>query len=417
MNPRLPWTAKDVFALAPKEWAIFNGAIAFARATGLWRYPIETSGDLETMTEKDKIYWLYKARFPTRKAVRGSGLEDFFRGHEAFRWELPPGFVSSGELTVSAVGDLMDHPFLPNSSDYLYEDVADEIFGADLSMANLECVVHSEGTGSFTIRSTEAPPLYYRAANFRAASGTRESRYSFMATACNHSLDCGEAGVASTIRALRAEGIAFHGMNEEEQDAVQATVVERKGFKIGLLSQTFGLNAKRPPTDKPWLVNRMHLNGKVGEIDFGPIERQLRWCRDHAVDAVVAQLHWGLEHEYFPRPAQLEVAHHLAELGCDVVLGHHPHVVQPMECYRTRRDPDRVVPIYYSLGNLLTPFLHPAFRHSHVARITLAKGATKEGVTRTYVANAGAVLVRQEVDENAGRLRLVRAERDASRPW
>ncbi len=129
---------------------------------------------------------------------------------------------------------------------------------------------------------------------------------------------------------------------------------------------------------------------------------------------VVAQLHWGLEHESYPRPDQLGVARHLAELGVDIVIGHHPHVVQPLECYRTNRDPDRVVPIYYSLGNLLTPFSHPAFRASWIARITLAKGVARDGTTRTYVAKAYKVEVFQEINTKAEQLRLVRTRRSES---
>jgi len=71
-----------------------------------------------------------------------------------------------------------------------------------------------------------------------------------------------------------------------------------------------------------------------------------------------------------------------------------------MECYRTKRDPDRVVPIFYSLGNLLTPFSHAAFRRSAIARISLAKGTCRDGSVRTYVAHTKTVEVFQEIDES-----------------
>lgn len=409
MSTRLPRTAKDVFTLSLKDRLFFHGIIGFARLTGLWRHPIVASGDLETMTRKDLIYWLYKAQFPIEKAVRNSRLEGFFEKQAAVRWELPSGFApADGVLRLSAVGDLMDHPYLPNSAECLYEDTADAIFGADISMANLECVIYPQGTAAFTMRTTEAPPLYYKRASFDAAKGFRSRKFSFLATANNHTLDCGEAGVESTIGALRGEGIAFNGVNESERDAYSAAIIEKNGFRIGLVSHTFGLNAKKTPVEKSWIVNRTHLNGTPKEIDFTQIERQIRFCREGKVDIVIAQLHWGMEHEYFPRPEQLEVAHHLAEMGFDIVIGHHPHVIQPMECYRTRRDPDRVVPIFYSLGNLVTPFSHPAFRLSGVARIELAKGACRDGATRTYVTNAETIEVFQEVDEENETIRLTR---------
>ena len=123
-----------------------------------------------------------------------------------------------------------------------------------------------------------------------------------------------------------------------------------------------------------------------------------------------SQLHWGLEHEAYPRPRQLDVAHHLAEMGFDIILGHHPRVVQPMEAYRTRRDPDRVVPIFYSLGNLVNPFSHPAFRVGGVARIELAKGVCPDGATRTYVERASRAETFQEIDERRRTPRIVQRQ-------
>jgi poly-gamma-glutamate synthesis protein (capsule biosynthesis protein) len=337
-------------------------------------------------------------------------MESFFEKQKSFRCKLPEGFKTETLITLSATGDLMDHPFLPNSIDHFYVEVSDLIFGADISMSNLECVVFSEGSKPFKINLNEAPPLYYKTENFNAVKGFRNHRYTFMTVANNHSLDCGEEGVASTISALKKEGILFAGMNESEQDANSACVIEKNGIKVGLISSTFGLNAKKPPPDKPWIVNRNHWNGKVSEVDFAQTKRQIEFCRKNGVDLVIAQLHWGLEHEFYPRPDQLDVAHSLAELGVDVVIGHHPHVIQPMEYYQTKRDPDRIVPIYYSLGNLVTPFGHPDFRKSAVARLEVVKGISKVGKTSAYVKGARQLEVFQEVEENVRKLRLRRNE-------
>ena len=407
MRTRLPWSAKDIFRLSVIDRLLYSSTITFARCTGLWRYPIPCSGDLETMRLRDKIYWLYKAQFPIARASKGAGLERYFENQAAFHWALPEGFRPTTELRLSAVGDLMDHPYLPNSAEMLYESVADKIFGADISMANLECVLSPSTSESFVMSPSEGPPLYYGWDHFKAAKGFRGRNYSFMATACNHSLDCGEGGVRSTIDTLRAEGIAFNGVNETAEAADAATIVPKNGFTIGLVSHTFGLNAKKPPKDKPWIVNRTNLNGALGEVDFGQFRRQIQFCRDSNVDAIIAMLHWGMEHGTYPRPQQLDVAHYLAEIGVDVVIGHHPHVIQPMEYYRTTRDPDRIVPVYYSLGNLLTPFSHPAFRVSAVARIMLATGVDRNGSKQTYVSHADMRRVFQEIDEPNKTLRLV----------
>ncbi len=415
MRTGLPRTANDIMTLSAKDWLIYNSVITFFKVTGLWRYPVPTCGDYEFMRRMDLIYWLYKAQFPILKAAKNSDLESFFNKQMDYRWALPEGFKSEGELQISAIGDLMDHPYLPHSLNSLYEGVSDLIFGADVSMANLECVVYSEDSASFAFSPSESSaPLYYRRENFDAVKGINNRKYTFMTTANNHSLDCGEDGVNSTIRTLRAEGICFGGTNESEQDSFAATIIEKNGIKLGLICHTFGLNGKKTPEGKPWLVNRTHLTRKVGEIDFTQIENQIEYCKKNQVDLVIAQLHWGLEHEYYPRPEQVELGHHLAEMGFDVVIGHHPHVVQPMECYRTQREPERVVPIFYSLGNLITPFSDPRFRESAVARLKVVKGICRDGKTRTFVQDAHRVTVFQEMDEKNKKLRLVRRENEKS---
>lgn len=145
------------------------------------------------------------------------------------------------------------------------------------------------------------------------------------------------------------------------------------------------------------------LNEPPDRIDFSPLARQLRQCAEARVDFVVAHLHWGMEFEFYPRPQQVDVAHRVAELGVDAIIGHHPHVLQPVEYYTTRRDPDRIVPIYYSLGNLTVPFAAPDFRRSGVARIDLVKGRCRDGSTRTYVGSARLVEVEQVVPDAARR--------------
>jgi hypothetical protein len=409
MTAPLPRTARDVFTLSPRNWLIYNATIEFVRLTGLWRYPIEASGDLETMRLRDKIYWLYKSQYPVASALKGAGLETFFANQASHRWELPSGFQPAAELTLTAVGDLMDHPYLPRSGRSLYERVSNLIFDADVAMANLECVIYPHGSGEFVISPTSGPPLYYTHEAFNAAKGMSGRTFDVMVAANNHSLDYGEAGVIATLASLRREGIIGSGMNESEAASRTAPVIERQGLRLAILSHTFGLNAKKPPADKPWIVNRTNLNDALDAVDFSTIAAQLDSCRDQMVDLVIAHLHWGMEHEYYPRPEQLQVARHLAELGCDVVIGHHPHVVQPVEYYRTRRDPDRVVPIYYSLGNLLTPFSHWAFRRSAVARLTAVRGLTRDGVSRTYFKGAHAVHVDLELDHSRRRLALVPA--------
>lgn len=392
----LPRHPRDLARFSLGQALAYNGVIALCELTGLWRHPAALSGDLESMGFLDKAYWLFKSARPVRRAARGSGLEEFFSRHEPPETFLPEDFTPGVELSLSAVGDLMIHPYLARSSRSLYREVADLVFDADIAMGNLEFVVLDRSI-PFDLDLAAGPAPAFDPAAFHAVGGGEMWTYDFLSAACNHSLDFGEAGVASTIAALRARGVAFHGLNESESDADRAAVLERRGVRIGVVSHTFGLNARRPPANRPSIVNRIRLNDPVARIDFSPLERQLRHCAAAGVDFVVAQLHWGMEFELYPRPEQIEVAHHIADLGVDAIIGHHPHVPQPVEYYRTARDPDRVVPIYYSLGNLTNPFLASHLCRSGVARIHLVKGARGDGSRRTYVQRAGMSAVEQVV--------------------
>jgi poly-gamma-glutamate synthesis protein (capsule biosynthesis protein) len=406
----LPETPRHVVRLKVHEAVLLGGLGALCRVTGRWRYPPVANTDLERMRLVDKAYWLHKARNPMKRARRGSSLEAFFEAQRQHVWSLPPDLRVEQEVSVSAVGDLMSHAYLSRSGEVLYRDVDDLVFGSDLAMANLEGVIQPRDAGMLEISIRTGPSLHLGPSDFEVVKGFHGRMYGFVATACNHSLDHGAEGVDDTIRALRQEGIAFHGTNAPDADAASATIVDRLGVRIAVVSFTFGLNARRPPPDRPGIVNRMRLDGTAADVDLGLLRAQLRSARAGGADFVVAQLHWGLEFELYPAPEQLGVAHLLAEEGVDAIIGHHPHVIQPIEHYRTRRDPARVVPIFYSLGNLTNPWSAPFLCRSAVARLALARGAWVDGSRRTYVRHASATEVVQVADRERRTIALRRAE-------
>jgi poly-gamma-glutamate synthesis protein (capsule biosynthesis protein) len=384
-------------------------AASISEWLGVWTYPRAAEGDLEKMRFLDKVYWIHKTTRPVERARRGSGIETYFAAPYRQQCQLPAQFQVESRLTLSAVGDLMNHAFLKDSTGYVYEEIADLIFGADLSMANLECPVVPGQTKPLVVAFDTAAKLVFSEEEFDIVAGTAERQYSFISTACNHSLDFGVDGIASTVRTLNSRGITHYGVNLDADTAERAATLRRHGLTFGFISYTFGLNAHRPPADRPWMVNRMALNDGVDSNDFRQIAKQIEWCHTSGVDFIIGQLHWGLEHEFFPTPEQIELAHHLAELGLDLIVGHHPHVPQPFEIYQTRRDDGRAVPIYYSLGNLVNPFSADFLCRSGVARIELVHGVDRSGHRRTCVRQADLLPVKQRADTSA---RLVALHRD-----
>ena len=368
-------------------------------------------GDLADMTFLDQAYWLHKTTRPVRHAIRGSELEAHFAQEQLGGWDPPAGFQAEQEITLSSAGDLIGHEYLRASAGVLYEDVADLLFDADLCMANLECPVVPGADVALTFDMTKGPRLFYDEEQLDIVCGHRDRRFSFLATACNHSLDFGAEGLDTTLDALSRLGIQTHGSTRAGSDSLIPCLLDVKGIRIGVFAATFGLNAKRPPPDRPRIVNHLPLNGRPDEVDLGPVERSLEAGRERDVDLMVAHLHWGFEHEFFPRPEQVQMAHRLAEMGIDVIIGHHPHVVQPAELYRPRRDPDRVVPIFYSLGNLVNAFSAPYLRRSDIARVSIVKGRREDGREATYVCGARRTGVMQVVAEGEARIRICREAR------
>lgn len=397
MSKKLPETPKDLFQFNLPKKILFEGLIFFAWIFRLWKYPPRAQGDIKYMTFWDKVYWLYKTVHPTRFARKNSGLEKHFLEQKKIKLQLPSGFQVQNQLSISSVGDLINHPYLKASHQTLYRHAEEIIFDVDLPMANLECPIYTTDK-EFVFSLQKAPPLYYDIESFHVVKGTAKKQFSFMATACNHSLDFGPEGIASTIAALNENGISYSGINASEEKAFEATLIEQKNIKLGVVAYTFGLNAYMPPEDRPRIVNTMNLNDELPAIDFDQLKKQIHFCKENQVDFIMAHLHWGLEHEFYPTPEQVKLAHHLAELGIDAIIGHHPHVIQPLEYYFCKRDTNRVVPIFYSLGNLVNSFSADYLCKSAIARLHLVKGITADQKTMTYVKDAKMIEVTQEVD-------------------
>jgi len=191
--------------------------------------------------------------------------------------------------------------------------------------------------------------------------------------------------VLSTLDALAKEGIVAVGTNREKADRQKAAIIDVQGIRIGFVGLTFGLNGKKIDPEQEYHVNLVQLNALSAEVDLSVPIRQINYCREQYCDFIVGSLHWGLEFEFFPARRQLAVAHQLAEAGLDLIISHHPHVVQPVEFYRTRRDPQRTVVITYSLGNMVSPFHDDDLNLSFLLQVTLADGKLKNQ-KRTYIA-------------------------------
>jgi hypothetical protein len=186
----------------------------------------------------------------------------------------------------------------------------------------------------------EAPSGFPR---FRApreyATALQQAGYDACSTASNHSYDYGVEGVVRTIEVLEQSGLRWAGTARSAEEGAQASVYDAGGVRVAHLSATYGLNGFRLPADQPWLVD---------PIDVPRLLTEAQLARAAGAEIVVVSLHCCTEYRVEPTGPQLEhFAHLLASPDVDLVVGHHAHVVQPIE----RIGDEYAV---YGLGNILS---------------------------------------------------------------
>jgi len=336
--------------------------------------PLE--GNAAYMDADEKYWWGYKYLCgPIEEEEPGSGLEAYFRGQDL---DFAPrdGFAETSGMTLCAGGDILAHAGLnPGTTASLWDDVRGFYFSGDLAYANLESPVAPSIPPAYLPKSilehggmNNTPGMIDRVVD--GGGGI-----DFFSTANNHCLDQGEAGLRETLDFLDARGYPHVGTARSagERDAV--VMVERGGVKLAFISYTFSVNWAGLPEGREYLANYVRLNRP--DTDISAIAGQAEAARAAGADAVVALLHWGLEFESFPVRNMVDTGHRLIELGIDVIVGNHPHNVQPMEryAYADERGARREGLILYALGDLLS--IHrtlPNSRLGCLARIRISKG-------------------------------------------
>jgi len=393
----LPWQDR----IRCRMWAFL------ADIFGFWRLPVRMDPDpVDYPKGKLPPYWLYKARKPIILPEKGSGLAEYFDSHREMTGQmLPDGFREEQSMTFSAVGDLINATGSEHSKGVFYAEIANLVFDADVSFANLESTLTRGEIIQDDWSADDTPKINATPAQYDALKAHEGRQYTVLQTANNHILDCGMEGFDTTHDLIEDDGFLYVGTNRKPEDRDKGLTLSSNGITIGFVAATYGVNCRPYPDDKTWLVNHIPFHAVDAAPDLGLLERQIAWCRNEGCDLVVLALHWGLEHEFFPRSDQLDMAHSLAESGADVILSHHAHNIQPYELYRTMREPARVVPIFYGLGNLSSPMVAPYNTLSLVINIDIVKG-TLDGVGKTLVKNITVTPVIQMEEEFGQVLRL-----------
>ncbi len=341
-------------------------------SVGRWSEPEDIIFDPNNI--EFAAYWLHKVRKPLTKGMKGYGLEAYFEPFKTCRqtW-YPEGLNQTKTYKLSACGDLMLAKHIEVSKDRLYSSVESLIFDSDFAYANLESTLSKAKPKVLSVeRQGQTPHINITKAQYDALIKHKTHQFDAVQIANNHIMDCGEEGARVTMAQLKEDDITFLGVYENEQDADRVTFTMMDDIKIGWVSHTFSINGKLLDDEKKWFcdITPFHM---VREVDTTRLKGQIQAAREAGCNLVIVTLHWGLEHEFYPHPDQLKWAHEFAELGADAVIGHHPHVCQPYEIYKPKSNPDKRVPIVYSLGNLTPAYGSAATVLSLIANLTISQ--------------------------------------------
>jgi poly-gamma-glutamate capsule biosynthesis protein CapA/YwtB (metallophosphatase superfamily) len=258
--------------------------------------------------------------------------------------EIPSeGKTMKSTATIAAIGDILLHDRVYEDaqagSNYdfspMFAQVEDMLANPDFLIANQESTPGGSEIGLSSYPLFNSPK--------EIVKSLQEVGVDAVTTANNHSLDQGEEGLLSAIDYYEKISMPYVGAFKNQKDQEKIRTFNVNGIKFALLSYTYGTNGIPVPDGKDYLVNLLDEKKMIAEI---------KKAKTLDIDLVVMSLHWGNEYQRFPTDEQQRLAKVLTENGADIIFGHHPHVLQPIQTYKTSDGRDAVV--IYSLGNFLS---------------------------------------------------------------
>ena len=268
--------------------------------------------------------------------VYGAGVPD--TGNETAARKEDDGF------TVIMVGDILLHDGIEKCArredgTYDFSEVfrytKDVIEAADLAIVNEEVII-----GGKELRVSGYPSFN---APYEIADELAETGFDVVCHATNHALDRGKKGIENCLSywGENHPGVITVGIYTSKEDSEDVRIYEKDGYRIAVLNYTYGTNGIALPKGMPYAV---------GLLDETKVKKDLERAEGLA-DFTIVCPHWGTEYNLGTSQMQKKWAKVFANYGADLIIGTHPHVIEPVEEIET--DDGRIVPVYYSLGNFI----------------------------------------------------------------
>jgi poly-gamma-glutamate synthesis protein (capsule biosynthesis protein) len=254
-----------------------------------------------------------------------------------------PVVDSVGEFTLIAGGDVMlgrtiGEGIAREGNGYPFAFVADLLRAANIAFVNLELPLTERGDPAQKNFVFRAPPSY--------AGSLAEAGIDVVSTANNHAVDYGVVGLQDTWAALASAGVAHSGSGENVTGARAPLALEVNDLRIALLAYT-----NTPVEGTGWNLANYQATADapgVAWLDPASVAQDVAAAKEEA-DVVIVSMHTGYEYTDPPTQLQIAAAHAAIDAGADLVLGHHPHVLQGIETYNGGL-------VIYSLGNFVFDF-------------------------------------------------------------
>ena len=275
---------------------------------------------------------------------------------------VPEHVVSTA--TIVSTGDLLMHkPIIDvnwNKTDSAYDFesvfryITEDVTAADYAVANLETTLASNTNGY----------QYSGYPNFNCpddiVDGAKEAGFDMLLNANNHSYDTSSLGMHRTIEIIRDRGLDHIGIVDTEEEK-RYLVKEINGINIGMICYTYetdtnadrvALNGLPVKAEDKNLVNAFDYNAL--DTFYNELSGHLENMEADGAEATILYIHWGDEYQLKQNANQTKIAQKLCDLGIDVIIGGHPHVVQPMALLESTVDPDHKTVCLYSMGNAVS---------------------------------------------------------------
>ena len=256
------------------------------------------------------------------------------------------------DITIVMAGDILLHTPVEEAArdesgaynfDFIFQKLKRDISSADLAIVNQEVIIGGQELGISGYPAFNAP--------YQIGDALVNAGFDVVCHGTNHALDKGKSGVLNCCKYWKEQHpqITVLGINETEEEYNEVTVLEKKGVKIAILNYTYGTNGISQPKGMPHAVDM---------LDETKVVRDLKYAEENA-DFTIVCPHWGTEYKLGTDSNQKYWTKVFRKNGADLVLGTHPHVIEPIEMLEdesvgiSNNHGNGDMLVYYSLGNFV----------------------------------------------------------------